>query len=112
METNKTVGCAIQSVITLTIFIGAFLTYDAKSALVVLFVLSTLNLLASLLGFIPVVGVFLYWLLSKKIIFAKFFIWFPEIEPSWLTTVIFWSGLVFAISLTFITIATIVNKRS
>lgn len=112
MDSNQKVGCVIQSVVSVALIIGAFLTYDAKSALLVLFVLSTLNFLASLLGCIPVIGIFLFWLVSKKLIFAKFFIWFPEVEPSWLTVVIFWSGLVMSIIFTVIVIAAIANKKS
>jgi len=89
-----------QFIVAVTLWVAAFVTYDVKSAFLLLLVLIPLNALAALVGLVPVAGPFLYWKLSKALVFASFFRWFPEVGQTWLTTLVFWLGFAQAVFLT------------
>lgn len=108
-------GCILIGTIVYNVifWILAFTTYDAKSAFLVMLVLNLFVVLASFTGLVPLVGPYIYWKVSKNLVFANFFIWFPEIDPTWLTTFIFWEGfalsIIFTLSITGIIIGAISN---
>lgn len=77
-----------------------FTVYEVRAAVLVLFVLWTLTSLLALLGFIPLLGQIAYWFIADQFLFPIFFHVFADIEPTWLTDVIFWLGFIYTLGFT------------
>jgi len=105
----KGCGCLLQALLMIGMWVAAFVVYPPKAALMILLVLGPLNLVAVLAGLVPLFGPYLYWQASKAWVFPMFFGWFPEIQATWVTSVIFWSGFVSSLFLTLTTTALVAS---
>ena len=77
--------------------ICAYFVYHSLVAAVGVFVMNTLFAVLGCLGFVPLLGAFLYWVLVKKWLMALLMGWF-EIGGTWLTAVVFWWNFVGAVA--------------
>ena len=107
-EEAKTGGCGCFIIVWIVFyFVSGFYIYGLKGAMIVTFIFNLALILTAQLGWIPVLGPFLYLWAAKKIVLPKLFAWFPYIEPNWLINFAF---ITFFISSVMITIKTLTKK--
>jgi len=104
---NRKIG---QAIVSIFLLIAGCATYGFKGGLLVFFVLYLLTNLATITGFVPIIGPFIYWGITTKWLFPNFFIWFNFIEPTWVTTTILVVGLINSIWYTLISCGLIRRK--
>lgn len=109
---NQEAMKGVQVFVALTLFTLAVMTYGLRDALLVFFVLNLLLGFSALLGFIPLVGPYFYWRVASDVMLPTFFAWFPALEPSWLTTALFWLGMVSSVGFTFASVAALTGAGS
>ncbi|MEW6606666.1 MAG: hypothetical protein AB1414_04305 [bacterium] len=102
MDDSKGCQAIVGLTISLFLLIATCAIYGFKNGLLVFFVLGILTKLVSLAGFVPIIGPFIYWGISKNWLFPQFFIWFDSIHPTWVTTTILVLGLIASIGYTLI----------
>lgn len=97
-------GCGFVLPLVFFEMTAMYTMYGWPGGLIINFIYAPLVFLGSLLGFIPVIGQVLYWLVESRWLTPAFHSWFPNIGDSWLLHMLYWQGLISTISFSMVSI--------
>ncbi len=92
---------------------AAFTMYGGHNGALLVFVLAPMiGISAVLSGILPLAGQFLYRWIAAFHLLPAFLGWFPEIQESWYTGLIYWGGMVESIAISIYVIAAVGKASS
>lgn len=92
---NAIFSCFTWALVLVPAFMAWFV-YDDIKASIAIFFLGLILMLVGAIGYIPVLGQIIYWFIARNLI-IPYYLEFLSIEPTWLTSLIFWMGFLCSI---------------
>jgi hypothetical protein len=94
-EINIIFGCFTWLTVIVPAIAGWFV-YDGFKGLVTMFFLALILEFFGMIGKIPLLGQIIYWFVARSLI-IHYYLKLLSIEPTWLTSLIFWIGFLYTI---------------